>query len=67
MSSYAVIDSSKRDSVDWNDVLEEEGYERWSLDGSKFLVEFPGAIPTWAGGETILTQETARQRVAEEF
>jgi len=67
MSSYAVIDSSKHDSVNWDDVLEEEGYEKWSLDGSKFIVEFESEIPEWANGETILNREQTRIIVKEEF
>jgi|TARA_R110000851_G_scaffold117207_1_gene243776 hypothetical protein len=63
--SYAIIDANT--SIDWADVVEEQGYERWSLDNTKFLVEFIGEIPSWVTNETILTQEEARQRVASDF
>ena len=65
--SYVILESSKHASVNWNDVLEEQGYEQWSLDGTKFLVEFAGNIPDWATGETVLSMEEARQQVMEYF
>ena len=66
-SQYAVMEASRHDSVNWDDVQEEQGYERWSRDGSKFIIEFTGEIPGWASEETILNQSAARQQVIQEF
>jgi hypothetical protein len=51
--SYAIIDANT--SIDWSDVIEEQGYERRSLDNTKFIVEFEGSSPSWLEGETAYT------------
>ena len=51
--SYAIIDANT--SIDWSDVIEEQGYERRSLDNTKFIVEFEGSPPSWLEGETAYT------------
>jgi len=41
-SRYAILNSSKLDSVEWDEVFDTAENVRWNLENSKFILEFSG-------------------------
>lgn len=55
MTKYVILEASKYSSVNWDDVLEEQGYERWNNSKTKFVLEFEGDTPEWLAGVNVYT------------
>lgn len=53
MRTYCIIDSSEVSSIDFNEILEtSEKSLKYSLDGTKVVVKYEGAQPSFLDGKT---------------
>lgn len=56
MRKYVIINTSEVSGVDFNQVIEQSANDlRYSVDGSKAIVKFEGATPSFLIGETQYT------------
>lgn len=56
MRKYVILEASEVSGVDFSQIIEQSAYDlKYSVDGSKAIVKFEGATPSFLIGETQYT------------